>query len=160
MGRGKVAQPRYLLALLVLSPGKMKPRPDRIRIRIRIRTRISIIILGSKLEIKRGEKGIQQKASAIAILLTHRPDARYPQRTMSLNDFELERQRNIDDNKRRMSELGIGALAAKVTAPTHAPVTAPPVGYPQSPRLFCFPPKPDTRQSRPPPVPRPPFLSS
>ena len=60
---------------------------------------------------------------------------------MSLNEFEMQRQRKIDDNKRRMSELGIGALAAKVTAPTHAPVSAPPVRCPQS-ALFVsdFPP--------------------
>ena len=76
---------------------------------------------------------------------------------MSLNEFEMQRQRKIDDNKRRMSELGIGALAAKVTAPTHAPVSAPPVRCPPQLPLSVSRrnPTPNTRQS--PPVPRPPF---
>ena len=46
-------------------------------------------------------------------------------RTM-LNDFELERQRRIEENKRRMAEMGIAAAAAKLTAVAE-PVPAPQV---------------------------------
>ena len=43
-----------------------------------------------------------------------------------LNDFELERQRRIEENKRRMAEMGIAAAAAKLGAVAE-PVPAPPV---------------------------------
>ena len=47
-------------------------------------------------------------------------------RLAMLNDFELERQRRIEENKRRMAEMGIAASAAKLTAVAE-PVPAPQV---------------------------------
>ena len=46
-----------------------------------------------------------------------------------LSAFELERQARIEENKRRMSEMGINTLASKldaVAAPVPNPPGAPP----------------------------------
>jgi hypothetical protein len=45
--------------------------------------------------------------------------------TAMLNDFELQRQQRIEENKRRMAEMGINHLASKLQTTT--PVAAPPV---------------------------------
>ena len=56
-----------------------------------------------------------------------------------LNDFELERQRRIEENKRRMAEMGIAAAAAKLGAVAE-PVPAPPVRsrFPRAPVTTSF----------------------
>ena len=61
-------------------------------------------------------------------------------RTMTMNDFELERQRRIEANRLRMLEMGIGAMASKIQAP--APVPAPKVRNRRasSPERRFFPP--------------------
>ena len=51
--------------------------------------------------------------------------------TTVLNDFERERELRIEENRRRMSQMGIAALAAKIQA---EPV-APPVRQASKPAL-------------------------
>jgi|TARA_B110000971_G_scaffold208788_1_gene234240 hypothetical protein len=43
-----------------------------------------------------------------------------------LNQFELERAERIEDNKRRMAEMGIGVLASKLRT-VASPIAAPQV---------------------------------
>ena len=55
--------------------------------------------------------------------------------TAMLSDFELTRQKRIEDNQRRMAEMGISAMAAHIlrrAEPVPAPPVRPPTPWPTS----------------------------
>jgi hypothetical protein len=64
-----------------------------------------------------------------------------------LSAFELERQARIEENKRRMSEMGINTLASKLDA-VAAPVPNPQVRLPNNAHCPVFAPFSETRRWR------------